>query len=285
MTKSLIETGPIRLDDTVVNALVDALVKQVEQHVTRRLVKAPSSPIGEMRLAEKRISITDVRGVKRDLFIKVKSQMSRSPRLVLGGKYEPKKHKIVVYLNGVIPAEQAINVLRGASETTFEGAIRGTLVHELTHAHDYLKMRGYKSPARPDAKTPQEQRQAYIDYLNQPDEVRAFMQQMVREVLHNAKTLAAYKSFDTQRDRLKVLLRASEIYQEIGKFLTPANRKKMLQAVYRAIAEYLKTGKKPRLPRAPLLYRPTKAAKSAKPVRVTKRISSRFADLELESRA
>jgi hypothetical protein len=101
--------------------------------------------------------------------------------------------------------------------------LRDTIVHEMTHAADFFRLRKHK----PSGVVRREQGKAA--YYNQPMEVRAFLQMLIRGL---AQDLRADPS-TTLDEWLQIQKKISPYW----KLLTPANQRKFLQALYQAEQE------------------------------------------------
>jgi len=118
-------------------------------------------------------------------------------------------------------------------ETCLPYGLYSLLIHELTHIAEsrYRKDLSY-SPSD----VIQRGEAAWGPYVNDPSEVRAFMQQIVDEVGHNAKNDAIRNHVRSKANPDQALidtaLKMSTTWGAIEKHLTPANRARILKAVY-----------------------------------------------------
>lgn len=147
---------------------------------------------------------------------------------------------VIVKLNGSYTATE---YARATETGMLTRGIYNILIHEMTHATDAAIKAQYQTGPASGAYVPDDE----AAYYNDPQEVRAYMQQVVDEVLSfgskRENLEKAMRLFHGPRQRgIEVVLKNTETWPEIEKHLTPANRNKILKAVYQALSEggYLK---------------------------------------------
>jgi hypothetical protein len=145
-----------------------------------------------------------------------------------------------IYLRINVANPQAFE-LRDDPES-FVPLVASVLTHELTHIRDLLRHKHQVDPG-----------QNLRGYYNSPAEVKAYMGQVVYEVVRAASMQEVRAKADVNRNPNDVLveeaLARSPAWQQIDKHLTPDNKAKVLRAAYRALSErnlLYSTG--PRLP-------------------------------------
>lgn len=140
---------------------------------------------------------------------------------------------IVIQLNGSYTAE----TFHGAAKSGILAEhVYDLLIHEITHIADKFPVpRSYKPRKDPREKFQPADMRAYF---NDPKEVRAYMQQIVDEVLNIGGRRGPAKIIETFGSRgVGMLLRNSVTWREIEKFLNPRNRKLIMKSVYQALEE------------------------------------------------
>lgn len=220
--------------------LVPQIVRRAERHPN------PGEPVGDARgWAKSSYDVTAADGrASRSVPVQVESERSRANFVaVLGGKTSH-QGVITLYLNGALTPrdlssdERMQPVWSCRHESCVPYGLYSILLHEVTHAADAL-LPGKRGPAY----SPQDVRErgeaAYGPYINDAGEIRAFLQQVVDEVVHHAKDEGLREHF--RRDRspnralVDIVLTLSTTYSLIDKHLTPSNRARILKAVYEAL--------------------------------------------------
>jgi hypothetical protein len=237
-------SGTVRVDlHQVQHFVANDLMPDIEHWL--RAHPDPNEPIGAgRRIAKGVIEIETVRSRSRSFphaeFIEAQvfviSKASQSRDAVIGGAvtevHEDRgefKIGVHAWLNAGVSAHDYLKHRMSPNrlDQNIQYGLYSLLIHELTHAAEamFKKKPGY-DPENLDRR----------DYYNDPKEVRAFMQQVADEVLH-------YVGLDTIRDyaggnNRKLVdtgLKVSATWREIGPFLTPANKRRVLSAVYAAM--------------------------------------------------
>lgn len=146
--------------------------------------------------------------------------------------------KVTLWLNGALtPADFLVpqpgtDRLQPLSRCTYETCLPyglySILIHELTHTAESMfqkvpeYLRGVDNPM---AEKPRE-------YVNDPQEVRAFMQQVVDEAVKGARHLRSHAK--SNQWLINYSLRMSTTWKIIEPDMTHANKAKILKAVYEA---------------------------------------------------
>jgi hypothetical protein len=161
--------------------------------------------------------------------VQVGSAQTRSPSPLLGGSFEMRGDQAIIHidLNGMMTPAALTEALSGRPGMLM---LRSTLLHEITHALD----KATKSNYHDDSKGPYGVDPAR--YYNDPSEVRAYMQQIVDDVLVFAER-ARNKPLLTGTKLVSDALRSSPRWMQIRQHLTKENTALMLKAVYRALAD------------------------------------------------
>jgi len=288
------EARPIALPPQVVEALVKRLMKQFEPSLRSLARTSPLAPLGNKVWGTETISVSDVRGKKREIPVSIVSVQQRGVRgLFLGAVYMPRDRIIQVQMNGNLGAGEIVPLLKGTQMSSVQGAMKYALMHEITHAKDVLrkkrlqqtiaailqredplhpfsdravskllKMTGFEVSHRlvarkrkelgvghsvqrfkdrlsqagvlpPPSKEQRKQdaKAARKRYLNQPEEVKAFMQEIASQVrdlvpAHRSKLVAW-----TPSRAVTFLLRQSHTWNEIQGQLTTKSRKTIKKGV------------------------------------------------------
>jgi hypothetical protein len=200
-----------------------------------------------------KITVRDVKGKEHHLPITVKLgvphpdawKMGRS--LVTGGaatfghyEDEPDGHGFPVGVEIKINRYKTPNQLAKA-QSLLEEEIYNVMIHELTHAQDVDETLAQKNKRQKkhDDKDPHV-------YYNLPHEVRAFTQQVADEIEHRLDLNYGKDEdpwFPDDADLLRSFLDQSTTWSRVKKYMTPANRKKVLSSAYSAVEEYTKRQK------------------------------------------
>ena len=156
----------------------------------------------------------------------------------------PRVLAIVLPLAGM-PGPLAKDVL-DHSEVHLRGQVYSAVLHELTHARDRMVRPTYDAPyaGLPEDESlseeeMEESRRAYFEtYFNDSSEVRAHMQQVAWETLENLRNVEKSPNDETQPPvSWKEALSKSTTWESIQEYLTPENRKKVLQGVVRNLQD------------------------------------------------
>jgi len=217
----------VRLDRSALRGLMRDLSRSIEKKVRR---KDPDEPLGASALAKIPF---DVRGVDGSLIptqVVVRSKPSPSPFFVTGGgagrMSSTGEPAIVIELNGRYPA--------GAyADVGFMGRdLWKHLIHEVTHVAD--KYRPTPKETTRHVKTEDELDQR--EYYNDPGEVRAYMQEVVDQVLSVLPKMR--EAFD-ENEAVEYALKASPTWREIRPHLNRRNSARILKAVYQEARDHM----------------------------------------------
>ena len=161
---------------------------------------------------------------------------SREDELIVGGKTWNKdgKPSVLVFLNGDVEIKDLMK-----QRSILESSMRLSLLHELTHAIDKHRESGGR--AKPDYfKKPMTVMELVKDedvdvekYLNNPMEVRAFMQEIATEVIDelNRKTDAKRLIYTNNGKMILDAISWSDVWSRISPRLRAENRKKIFRGV------------------------------------------------------
>lgn len=210
------------------------LTPRVHEAIERLARRGGDEPIGErLQVSGGRLDIPSVRGGAVPVDAYVQSAPSNSKvSMTTGGGYSPESRIVVVWFNGALTPNELLGQKRrfqSLRDCSHGGcvsfALYDTLIHELTHVADVLP-RLKHDPDRVAA----EDETVFAVYYNDPSEVRAYMRQVVEESARNAGLLRDYAK--GRQDTVAKALKMSETWKQIDPYLTPANRQKILLAVY-----------------------------------------------------
>jgi len=147
-----------------------------------------------------------------------------------------KSANIYVRVNVAVPE---IAELRDHPEKFF-ASMQSKLLHELTHVRDFMRERDVIEPS--------------VDmraYFNSPHEVRAYMQQVVDDVLRIAPTLQEKAALSRTPNEVVIegSLSESPAWNKVERHLNAANRQRILKSVALALADHgLLHSRRARLP-------------------------------------
>lgn len=249
---------PIRIDKATIRYAVEKdLVPQIKRWLKRH--PHPDQPIGSSArtgLAETNFYADSVDGQEQlridVIVIAAASSAKKFP--VLGGEAGRRRFEngsavvqVVLWLNGAIspneylgtngPDRDLTNFVTEyfqplgecTHETCLPYGLYSILIHEVTHAAEaaFRAPRQYEHDE--DHKVKDQK-----SYVNDPKEVRAFMQQVVDETVRMAHKL---KEHMNGRQLVDTSLRLSFTWSAIEKDLNARSRKLILTAVYQAFSE------------------------------------------------
>ena len=138
--------------------------------------------------------------------------------LLSGGNINKQKDRIVINLNPSASGDRILSDL-----DRFAREFHRILSHEVTHLRDII---GKVHPLGSDP------------YYNSPHEIRAYMRNLVDEVLWWSEGYAKDMNwFEADQYTLKLALEKSKVWGHINKKLDKKSRRRMLQAVYRAMKD------------------------------------------------
>jgi hypothetical protein len=188
----------------------------------------------------KSLSLENVRGEKVDVPVWVFLHYPRSStpgiEYIPGGFVRSKssgKYKIPVQLGIRVDARLSPDRYLGRhAREQITKEVYSVLIHEMTHLRDLMK----SSPANQGLSEGEGRR----EYVNRPHEVRAFMQQVIDEVLEQQEQIAKETEgwgLDTSWDWIESRLAQSFSWNDVKKDLDAKNKKLVLKAVARAVAD------------------------------------------------
>jgi len=159
-------------------------------------------------------------------WVVVSSVVTKSPHVIVSGASGSYKGNpaIFVNLNGTYTPEQLAKSL-----PTQKNELRVLLLHEFTHLLDISPK---AHPTTKEVPTDLD----LTSYYNQPHEVRAYMQEVVDRAVEMAPKLST--KFHGQ-ELIKYVLLTNQPWKDMEPHLTDANKKKVIQAVYSALREWL----------------------------------------------
>jgi hypothetical protein len=240
---------PVELPETEIENFVnDEIVPAVVRYLKR--LPDQTAPLGEIAMfwAGRIFGLPDADGrgsFKADVFIGSKERKYNSDAAVLSGATHHRRRgepsSVYMYLNGALSAQDFLTptkfhdrlapTWKCQSEGCLPWGLLTTLRHELTHAANVwpYKMTYSSAAVRAAASLPAE-------YINDPDEVRAWMQQVVPDARRYAKILLKAGPIDRQ-SLIELALKLSTTWEMVSPLLTPANEARIRRAVYQDLAE------------------------------------------------
>lgn len=231
----------IPINKTLINKAADGIF----HHFVQRLKKMPEdSPIGNRRIGlvpptQATIKLLDGELVQATIYVEAQLRPKQqrwdivTHNVVAGGKFqivqdadtgEIVDRTIYIYLNGSYTPEQVFTKFMGSDKSSLKYNIRRVLLHEWTHLVDpFSSKRGPKKK---------------VDYANSPQEVRARLQEVVAQVLEDARKSAEYmEGFTSIQQLVEGGLEKSTTWEQWKRSFSPASKKQILKAVYQAVAD------------------------------------------------
>lgn len=229
----------IPIDKSGLRALTKRLEKRLSQAFTVAMRRKAEEPIRYQEVWARELhTLRNVMGHDIDVDVLVTAGKDRSggPFVAAGGygkNRQTGRPVVIVKLNGSYSPKEYLPAVDTGMLTQ---GIYDILIHEMTHAADAEIKAKYKAGPASGAYVPDD----IAAYYNDPKEVRAYMQQVVDEVLRygsKRKNLEkVLELFKGPRQRgIEVILKNTETWPEIEPHLTDANKAKILKAVYRAL--------------------------------------------------
>jgi hypothetical protein len=239
---------PIRLDKAAIKRVVDEkLLPDVRRWLEDRLANGQEGKIGTYirNTVSATLPLKAVgKGGSLHASIRFTFLNSASEDAVLGGAATLEtglfgmndEVQVVLRLNGgLTPGEFLSKRMQTtcSNKKCLSYGLYSVLIHELTHVTEMPYLRHDPSYNRDD--------DGQLDkakYYNSAMEVRAFMQQVVDEtVLWAGRAFPRVKIKDgSNRSFVDELLKLSPTWQRVETYMTAANRKKILSAVYDALS-------------------------------------------------
>lgn len=238
-----VATRPIFVDKRALKAEVqNNLVPQVVAWLKRQ--SNQDSPIGSARgLASGHINVESAAGtVVRAVKIQVESRPTGAKGVaVISGKYSSASRTITVFVNGALsPADFLVppplwgNRLQPIWDCTHETCLAfglyTVLLHEATHASEEVEPSLSYDPGKVTVSGEGD----WDKYVNDPTEVRAFMQEVLDVAERWAPRIRDMKVTDNPR-MVKIILTMSTTWKVIEKHLNPRSKAKILKAVYEVL--------------------------------------------------
>jgi len=168
-----------------------------------------------------------VDGEMVDITVALRAVPSSSPSFVSGGgvgKTPNGNQVVVIDLNGRYP----VRVFKDTKESS--DLLWDHLIHEITHVADKFKK---EKKTETGSRVKNTLEVDLDEYYNDPAEVRAYMQEVVDQVINNYPKLQRYG-----RKGLDYALNVSSTWKEINPYLNRQNRGKILSAVGKAVSEW-----------------------------------------------
>lgn len=248
----------IPIDRTRIRDLAKELTREIQTGISKIYLRMLDDKETDLSLFDgmegpillhprEQLEVTNVRGnrVRVPIYVVVKPDSERAVGNFLTGGHVRSYpgeggHRtftsLEIGLNGSRPARQFFG--RWAPKQ-IEKEIYSVLVHEITHLQDWFRM--------------SDRSKDFATYVNRPQEVRAFMQQVVDEVLERQEEIAKKSdgwALNLSSEFVESRLDESRSWHRIKKELNTVNRRLILKAVARALAEadpvlkqrYLKRG-------------------------------------------
>jgi hypothetical protein len=229
---------PIWLDKKDIQSQVQNLIMpQIERWAKRHpQQEEPIDAVKRIAVTQIDIADSDDRG-SVSVTVIISSQKSKvAYTACLGGRANGTE--VEIFLNGAmtpkeIQKHERLQPLWSCRyETCIPYGIYSLLIHELTHIADVSKRQPGYSPS----KVKEEGETAWGPYLNDPGELRAFMQNLVDEAVNMASKEAirtnAAKSPNPNQKLMDIVLALSTTWGLASPHLKPRNKALLLKAVY-----------------------------------------------------
>jgi len=230
---------PIDVDKRGLRSFVqNLLVPSVEEWLRGRANQ--DAPIGSAKnLAVERLEVTDSDGRStHTVTVFVNSRPSGAKGVAIIGA-SATRDRINIYVNGALSpvdflvptkwSDRMSPIWECTSETCLPYGLYANLIHEVTHTADiFMKEIGYDPQDvlnRGEA--------AWGLYVNDPAEVRAFMQQIVDETERMAGKIRDHAK--SNQHLIGIVLKTSTTWKLIEKHLTLKNKARILKSVYEAL--------------------------------------------------
>jgi hypothetical protein len=243
VARRFLATRPIPIDKKYVATFVDG---ELVPGIVRWLKRHPKQdePIGAVgRITDAVLSVDEADGRQsHSVTVTVGSVPAKGKfASVLSGA--SRKGEIDLHMNGALSPQEYLAesgmtvriqpVWSCRYETCLPYGLYSLLIHELTHSADVFRGPLRYSPSE----VLEKGEAAYGTYLNDPAEVRAFMQQVVDEAVSSMTrndTLRehAQKKPNPNQALVDLALRMSTTWKIVEKHLDRRNRDKILKAVY-----------------------------------------------------
>ncbi len=250
-----VATRPIPIDKREV---VRFVAKELAPDILRWLQRQPEDdPIGAVQgVASGVIEVesSDGKGTLR-AYVYVESKAARGKwAAVLGGSSGKRKWEkgearvqVTLWLNGALSPKEWLDedpVTGGrmqpypgcSSERCLAYGLYSILTHELTHAAESM-FEGREPTYYQRGPEGEQVVTDEVAYINDPKEIRAFMQQVVDEVLRYATTPMIRDNAKNPKHLIDLSLKLSTTWKAIDPHLTRANRSRILKAVYGALSQ------------------------------------------------
>jgi len=229
---------PIPLDKSKIDDATRYVLFQLATELGRR--HPQDEPLGTLQLPQYVMrtgvlaleGLPNVRGQRIQApVVYVNSYASDAHEVILSGgagELPSGRHAILVNINGRFTVERLLRLTQRASKEPANSVVfkdlRKMLLHEVTHTLD--EPREHKETART---VPLDVNRT--EYYNRPNETRAYLAEIVDQVLAVAPKLTDVHGGDLLRDALSL----SDTWREVEIYWTEENRKLVLRAVYRAL--------------------------------------------------
>jgi len=234
-TRFLEATRPIPLDKKAIKQLAEDLAKQVANYAA----KQPHQDMlmgNDSKVLDWTWKTTTVTGRPVQVYGYFYSKYSKSPSLIIEANVrtadllEDGEVSLGIGLNGSLP----MSAFTDADDEGAKGLkylINYELVHELTHVAEFwFIQKGVNQVDQND------QPKDMKGYYNSPHEVRAFMQQILDEIMPKAR---GFRRIEPKNNHAFVtkLMNTSNKWKQISPHLNSMNEAKIIKAVYTALTE------------------------------------------------
>lgn len=194
----------------------------------------PSEPLGNQFGFVDHMTYKDMAGKTDTLEVQYRSKESNNPSFFLGGgaglTQRTKRPAVVILMNGRFSAEDFTQT-EYVKDEAFD-----VLIHELTHKVDV-----YFKPAVPTSqRVLTEEEMDLQEYYNRSGEVRAFMREVIEQVM---RILVRLPMPWNVNEEVKRALGWSDSWARIYPYLNERNKQLVLWNVYQAAREYQEQGK------------------------------------------
>lgn len=215
---------------------IEQIAGAVATHISHKLQRF-NGPLGKRHLG---IGLTykgvSVDGSPFDIEIIIASQPSPSifyvPDAGIGKVRATGAAIILLFVNGSIPASQIARDAALGRKSLTAKQIYKALIHEITHAAEKFKGRGVGLDMGVDEARDNDA------YYNDPEEVRAYMQEVVDQTEEFFKHVGKLTEKFGPGKGFEYLLQFSTTWKEVSPHWTEPNKRKVIQAVVKAYQDW-----------------------------------------------
>ena len=232
---------PIRLDKGAIKRLAKYLSGRILKDLFKRPLDEPIIETGRY-LINDYTTIQDVVGNDIKTLVLIKSERAAKRRgMIIGGGAGTtpggEQQAIQINLNGSWTPAEFSQPPPSFGRQNLPKELYSILLHELTHIADTFKKSGPTT-----RRVLREDELDLEEYYNRPAEVKAYMQDVVNDVISNLPSVKEMYDI-AKRDisfnkMIKQSLIISDTWERIEPYLSRQNKKKIMSAVYREAEDW-----------------------------------------------